>query len=1516
MPAGTETRTQKRRTYRTEREMKTLRYTYLVGLALTMLATLATGCQDDPLFSAPGYDGGGTMTRVEMDNPGPLQRNGNGRWVATRQVPLVGAGRVADDIGESLVKLIDFTPTNQNSLFNMFDANLDNYAELKGSLADVDVLASAAVSVRDIYHVYEANQKVGFVIKSGSAGVINVDVLKTFFIETYLNGDRQESLGSEDQSSDLLSLDLFTPANSEKQTIVATATKPFDEIRLCFGGVSVNVLSGMRIYYAFVGENKEHVITKDEFPNASFIKDGGWGIAGILDDEYKFWNADDAGPTYGGLYSNPSLELSLGSGATVPAGSEVGFKLTTGELLSIDLFSSTILEYTYSDGSKKESTVDENGIGIGLLGGGGQLISTYPEDKTKAISGWKITIKTGGLVGLIGSLFKGGSVSYAFYRDPVQIDPSYYFGIGNDTISTNSYRLPKPEEGTVTYEFLGCKNGEGAAAAVAPEKDYTGAATDYWMLHGMTVDGDYYMKATYTAPDNADDTKGEQIEYFFTIRRETETVPTCHTPITVGNYPRAKAVSPTEGSGCLLCIGSPDVDGEHVAGNVADANTNNYAGTVGGIQVASQTGIVAIDAGQEIGIDGEMRVGFVLQNVKQFLDLNALQFFRIRVLAADGKEVADGTPHQNEGVGLGLLGGAGNKIRYSIKADKPFRYVELYSAGLANINLSALRVYYAFWEDASDQSCAETLSSGIPGDACISMISAQQNHADINYAVTDVKGIADALSPISFASLGNVLDANRNTAAVVPVGANVGGDITLGIKFDKLKANQAIGVILRSPSGLADIDALTTGTTIQAFDGNDQNTVSTEEGAGFQTAGVKLFGSGDRYALEITPTQDFDRIKITFTQGLLTALEDFLVYGIYYRPDANGDGIPDCSENPDEEESGGININLETADVCEGDPIVINAVAGVGTPNQEVFYLRFLLSEDSNPNATEEEKEVIIPVYLNKSKQQLVAAESGKPLLLEQYGIYSVALYDNDTDFDDKHKVSTTSPAITVHNEQTAWTGATGDHDWNTWDNWSNGSPWTCTNVIIPGELANNYPWLDKADANYCNNLYIKDGGQLVNSFYLTQYNQAWVDVELESGRYYMLASPLKDMMSGDWFVNDEANRTWSTFSTLNAATYPEERIDPTIYQRLWSKNAPVMNPDGYEDYNKPADEVTPEVTPDETRWTPPYNSVAQDYPLGMGFSVMAGKEKGQGLHTFRFPKAHTVYHYYNLLGNPTGQTEQVHGDRALIGRFVYETDGDKQWQEQGIVTVNVQAAQANETARLVGNPFVAHVDVAAFMRENGVSEIKVFDGTTNANNSLILIDGELVSSNGNTLKYIKPLEAFFVMNYQGPAVTFTENMLTAGDATPTTRASRASSSLGPSLFLTASLGGTQSRALLRVSPAASAAVVPGEDTRLLLEGEAHPDVAIYTVADGQALDIQQVPADVDRIPLGFYLPDGDKADIRLTPEFTDPRWHDWWLVDLRTGQRRRLNTAAVTLHGVTSGSGQYALMKNSPINQ
>lgn len=45
------------------------------------------------------------------------------------------------------------------------------------------------------------------------------------------------------------------------------------------------------------------------------------------------------------------------------------------------------------------------------------------------------------------------------------------------------------------------------------------------------------------------------------------------------------------------------------------------------------------------------------------------------------------------------------------------------------------------------------------------------------------------------------------------------------------------------------------------------------------------------------------------------------------------------------------------------------------------------------------------------------------------------------------------------------------------------------------------------------------------NTHYLN-YTQVWVELALQSGRYYMLSAPLKDMFAGDIFIPASMNGT------------------------------------------------------------------------------------------------------------------------------------------------------------------------------------------------------------------------------------------------------------------------------------------------------------------------------------------------------------------------------------------------------
>ena len=1475
MPAGTETRTQKRRTYRTEREMKTLRYTYLVGLALTMLATLATGCQDDPLFSAPGYNGNGTATRAEMTQPGPLQQEGE-YWVASKRVPLVGVGRIVDNISQGLVSISENADFN-----NVVDTNLNNYTEISG--VDVNALGNQILSVKDLYHTYQGNQAVGFVIGNEDSGsLLDVSVLEFLVISTYRDG---QLVGTYNVSSNsnLLSLGVLSSSSQALQTISVTAEEPFDEIMLATTGVSANVnWSGMKIYYAFVGETPINYVYKQEgsFPDAYFLDTQLMGDELFTDDDKEAAEILNPNHEDGILFSSIILELgfahrtTLHYGQTVEAGTEVGFTYNTATIANLSLGTTVKLTPYDTNGNAIEQDIYEKKglIGLSVTGGGNGTYSLIP---SKDIESLQISFSAVGLD------LGGTRLMRAFTREATTVDPTAYF-VAPYKVKTNasSYYFMAPQEGASMVDYQLASNPGGRAELA---KTDNGGYVLKGMLQGRTYEVVFHCKGA----------DGQEFISTTYVTRVAGSTKDCQTSYMVGQgFSIAEA---NDMSGIIIISGIKDdnyiIDPDY---------TDNCASFVSVTDILQHGVYAAVKSDNDLQpAPGETwRVGFTIKTGPGLLGLQALKFFSI-ALYKDGQEVQNGVAASNNTASVNLINLGGDKVRISIETTQSFDCIALRTAGLLGLNLESLEIYNAFYESAS---CEEYEVM----DYCSQLMTPAQNNLRVDYANTGFTGIDVGAG---LYNIGNMMDENTDNYTTVTTVANI-GQFSLAFRFEKqTQANKWIGLMLSTPSGLATVDLLSSTTLKTTLNGVVQETITQKEGG---LLGLELIGYENRRYIEATPTLEFDGIIVEFN-GINVA-GDWLFYGLYGIKDLNHNGTEDCTEGEEDVENpGSITLTPVSEHICNEEGLEkvafdIQATLNNGISSEDTYYLKWL-SADSRSGV------IPVKVRTNITPNRLVAADPALPLALP-VGVYSLTLYWQDITDDEimqggateeDFEVSTGSALLIIHPRQTTWTGGNST-DWNDWSNWTDGSPWGCTDVIIPGGLQS-YPILTQADyeagMNNCARIHIEDGGQIVNTRHLNTYDGAWVDIQLEGGRYYMLASPLKDMASGDWFISPDVTLATSTsmeglplFTTFNEITYPEQRTNPTVYQRLWSTLAPVKNPDGYE--------AKDEVAPDETQWTPPYNAVNQAYSLGMGFSLMANKVEGNK-YLFRFPKQHVTYHYYNLAGQPTGMTESI-SRPSRTGRFIDEA----QWNNDKL-TVKQTNTEAS-TAFLVGNPFVSYLNLSAFMSANGISEVKLFDGTTNTNNSLILIDGELVSNAGGYVRRnVMPMEAFFVMTPDGQAksemtVTFNANMQTtdAGTTSAVTRSLPSDSFLR----LSATLDGKTTHALLRVSPTASAGVIPGEDTKLLVESEARPAVAIYTVADGQALDIQQVPDDVRRIPLGFYLPDGGSADIRLKADFTDPQWHDWFLLDLRTGQRRRLNTATLTLEDVRNGSGQYALTR------
>lgn len=233
-------------------------------------------------------------------------------------------------------------------------------------------------------------------------------------------------------------------------------------------------------------------------------------------------------------------------------------------------------------------------------------------------------------------------------------------------------------------------------------------------------------------------------------------------------------------------------------------------------------------------------------------------------------------------------------------------------------------------------------------------------------------------------------------------------------------------------------------------------------------------------------------------------------------------------------------------------------------------------------------------------------------------------------------------------------------------------------------------------------------------------------------------------------------------------------------------------------------------------------------------------------------------------------------------------------------------------TTFLAGNPFMAHIDVAKFMAINNFTSVKVYDG--NNANSQILVDGELVS-NGANYTHIAPMQSVFVTvanDAQTLNVTYTADMLASAPGS-LLKSHRMAAENHSDLSLSATAGKHVANTLVRLSPAASKAYVPGEDAELLVDNEVRPAIALFSVAGGKSLDIQQLDG-ADRIPLGFYLQTPDTVSLTIRKS-ENGEWDGWYLSDIQLQKNYPLEAAetVIPLGVLSTNVGRFFLVKGNP---
>ena len=1425
-----------------------------VPLFLAALLTVVFySCRDEDLLpSVQSFEQGGT--RAEAASTSGLDVVQDATYGATYKpncrVPLVGEGRVINQITKNLVGVLS---NSDNKLEYLVDKNLDNFVSLKG-LAEVNA-GLPILSVKDVNRVYYDSSngiKVGFLYKD-PGGLLSLNVLQGFWVKTYLKGKEQDgsSTSGSGDNFQLLNLNLLNVSGGLSE-ISFTTTKPFDEVRIGCASIDVDVLSGLEFYYAFVGENPKKIAAeKHEYPYAEQERPLHPLSKGDLVNE----SLTD-GPVcelVGGLLGG-GLTCRVDFGATIPVGSEVGYYTTGGGLASISLGATKLNAYDTSD-NNPQSINAESGIGVSALAGGAREFSMILTKKdTRRL---ELDLPSG--INLLSAV----QVHYAYSRDPVEIDVSSYFTIGNDTISTDYYNLPTPSEGTVIYSLISSPNG-----VTSPEISGN-------HITGMTVNGDYVVKAVYTREE-------KEISWSYAVihRNKKEAEAGCNTMMinTSGNEGQYTVVESSGSQGGISLFNK--INNRQ---NLVDGDYTNYAEATNVLSLIQFGSLAGVHSSQDIALQGggKTRVGFVMQTNNQLLGADVLKFFFIR-LYKDGKEVFSGLTAENDAVGVGLVGNDGSKLRFYVETDRTFDQVELWTAGLLNVNLNTFRLYYAFYEPVTCEEYAGT------SEACMEMITAQKHGATINYAETKSSSVASVGATTN--NLSYVIDNSQQTAASIVAGVSLISRPTVAVKFNSIRGGQPLGAILRTPGYVLNASVLQN-VTIAAYNGG-QAVASESTSSGL--ASIEVISDAGLAYMEVTPLQDYNEVRISFP-SLADALETVWLSGFYIRPDANGNGIPDCAEEL--EVQGEIDIVYRdiTEHVCVDETTYLGNVR---------------ISVDAKPELLG--TELTFTCYPYNGNGQKIEQEAA---LQQDNNGYFFELSLPVGDYSISGLSTYNGLRAQVHPLKTTWKRNALDTDWNNWNNWTDGSPWGCTNVVIPAG-ATRYPnlnaWgsVDKFyGGNYCANIHFEPGAAVLNTQYL-EYDCAYVEMEVQSGMYHMISTPLHGMVTGDMFVSPEMP---AYFTPLNGATYREVRHNPVVRQKMYSRAVTTAtsgtDPNG-----------TVVATAD---WSRTFNAVAQPYEQAQGIKMMVGNDWGTS-YRLRFPKAYTEYNYYTLSGGWVKKETLPEGARNMNGKFAYEVIGFNPENAGSSFTFELRNEEQGATCFVAGNPFMSYLDIKTFLTENkqSVQAIRIIDSENifGGKEGLVRIslgeNGDLsFDVAGEQSNTIAPLQAFYVEvsgDYASDNVniTYTSNMFVQPSASTATRSSRSASvPTAGEMKISAVSGNSVSSCSLLRSAGASDAYNAKEDIVSLIDEDFMPKVKVYTVADKRALDIQKM-SNATRVGLGFMVKDGSQQT-----EFTldyGSNWKGWTLVDKQTGKRYLLDGTSLTVNAgaMKSNDGRFYLVK------
>lgn len=791
--------------------------------------------------------------------------------------------------------------TGIKDLSNLCDENLDNYCDLPG-VADVTLLAgSPIVAVKDMKHYFDKDTKAGFKI-SGESSLLKLDVLKSNYrIRFYKDGKELKTSPVEQLGFTVLGLSVGNVDLGSNAVDIVAAEQPtedYDEIALIGqDGIQLNVLKGLKIYYAFVGDAEYSLTDKRIQAYDESIR-----LTPKSTDYFNQQNLTDENLDNGvGISAVAQLGVSLGyaqvlakktntSSEVFPAGTEVGFVYSDGALIGAGVTPKIYLL------DKKGNEVYSKAVETTILS-----IGVGAEGK-------KVSIKAP-------CEFSGVKMRTIGVEVANGVKVKYAFVVPEPTTAGHQCTMSP----TATLDICSC---EEKYVLNWDKKNYPDAS---WEMVSSTDNNVTFDAANYTLDFGKSKAYLEGNGATATVVMKLKNTDDCSQQITINyggnNQPVEKkemALVNTDPAKPAYELGDGSSFGLNIlsivknSANILSSKLNSFASYFGGVSLGKSY-LFSVKKTEGMISDGSkaIQAGFVVTAKGSFLAANLLKLLNVKIYN-QGKEV--GNQINTAAIAAKLIGSEDtHKLRYfiNVPAGTQFDEIRLYSTGLLGADLSVMNIYYAYTAD--ENAILDDPTEGAE------IISFDKTGASINADRTQSIGLVTAGNGLK--DLTNCIDGDLTTCTRFPTGVEAvsGSVLAVNLGVTATRNKQLVVVVNKEAVGLGlDVAGAIVVKTYKkkeaaadpakAYKADEQATEDTKKKDDsdlvdtfddWSVLGANVITRGDLGFIFIKPTNDYDEVAITEGKGV-SALDGLSVYGILLRNDADGDGTPD-TEMPSED---------------------------------------------------------------------------------------------------------------------------------------------------------------------------------------------------------------------------------------------------------------------------------------------------------------------------------------------------------------------------------------------------------------------------------------------------------------------------------------------------------------------------------------------------------------------------------------------------------------------------------------